>query len=199
METAKGNKTQKGVWGGIFLYSSYLCRARHILLFPLQPVGSAAAPTLPDPRTAGKQQHRGVNTSGRLKHHLLKDLPCLLMAWALRQLYFFISVLSSPGAANALHANKAGESRSFSALIRDVYSILCHTQHFRVSLRDCTLRTWADQTHQMHNALDSHIINYVPLNPNHSANNFLTELKIPTKGRSPLMPEHSSVGIRDTV
>lgn len=42
-------------------------------------------------------------------------------------------------------------------------------------------------------------INYVPRNPNDFSNNFLTELKIPTKGRSPLMSECSSVGIRDTV
>lgn len=68
------------------------------------------------------------------------------------------------------------------------------TEPFGASLRYCTPRRWANQTHRMHNAFDSHIFNYVPLNTNDFSNNFLTELKIPTK-RSPLISEHCSAGI----
>lgn len=32
------------------------------------------------------------------------------------------------------------------------------TEHFGASLRDCILRIWADQTHRMHNASDSHVL-----------------------------------------
>lgn len=71
---------ERCVGGCIFLYSSCLCHAKHIPLFftaskPLQPVGSAAAATLPDHRAGGKLWHGGVNTSVRLKHHLLKHSP----------------------------------------------------------------------------------------------------------------------------
>lgn len=95
---------------------------------------SCITPTLPDHRAPGKQQHRGVNISVRLKHHLLKDFPCLLWPWPQPwdSVISVISVFSSPGAANVLHPNKAGESVCFSALIRDVYSILHpgpHTLH----------------------------------------------------------------------
>lgn len=85
VETAKGNKTQKG-GGYIFLYSSCLCHARHVPPFfhcNLLGFGSSRciAPTVPDHRAPGKQQHRGANIWVKLKHHVLQDSPHLLQPW----------------------------------------------------------------------------------------------------------------------
>lgn len=202
----KGTKPKKvGVYIPVLLLPMP-CQTRSPF-FPLRPVGVGCSscispPTLPDHRAPGEQGHWGANIWVRLKHPLLKDLPCLLWRWPrprdsvssvvlflLFYFCYFISVIFSLGAANTPHPDKAGGSLCFSALIRDVYSILALAHaHYRASLPKrlhSQNMGWSNTECTMHL---TPIFNYIPLNYNSFSSNFLTELKIPTKGRSPLMP-----------
>lgn len=156
-EIAKGNKTQKG-GGCILLYSSCLCHGRHILVFPLhpKPCNLLALQQLhrshsARPWSSRKTTARGCEHLGDIKASSPQrsPLPALAMASAPDSV---TSVISALGAANAPHPNKARGSLCSSALIRDVYSILCPGPHtlqstLGASLRDCTPGIWADQTH----------------------------------------------------
>lgn len=98
-------------------------------------------------------------------------------------------------------------STRLTVLFHSDLSCLCHplpwpthtTEHFgALSKRLHSQNTgWSNTLNAQHIWLPR--INYVPLNPNDFSNNFLTEFQIPIKGRSPLMFECSTVGIRDTV
>lgn len=81
----KGTKPKKvGVYIPVLLLPRP-CQTRSPF-FPLHPVGVGCSscispPTLPDHRAPGEQGHWGANIWVRLKHPLLKDLPCLLWQW----------------------------------------------------------------------------------------------------------------------
>lgn len=128
---------------------------------------SCIAPSLPEHRAPGKQQHGGVNISVTLKHHLLKDLPHLLWQWPRPwdraiSIISVISIISALGAANT-HIQTKHEAPSAPLLWSEVFipSFTLAHKHYRTlwgPLWDCTPRIWAHQTHWIHNTFDTHVL-----------------------------------------